>query len=363
MSYKTRVAGGPRIDKYAGRFWHNFNVYRVGQITTGNMKQMLTSTIGQSTSSPVVSDIQPFCIHNFKNELESSVVLIVRNASEHNQNITDISKASMMVGHTDPQIFHWFKQLGSIPPRSLISGKAEKLSGHTFDDVWWNTVVRHPVIHDQAKEMWENDEGVGQADREKMKARELERDQKRMARMTGCDWRAKHKERERSPSPEEDEETPLYVMNAEDFSLYRMHPETLYYADSGVAMHRVTTVFPEPRDPLARCAPRFIRMANLNRQKFIASVNFNYALKLSNAFAFDVTKKGMYLMGTPETEGSGKEEWNEYYLEFGKNMEITTEVDLDWWFRGLMRFGQSETNTTNSDIDEANPADYQFRGT
>eukprot|EP00759_Apiculatamorpha_spiralis_P033957 PhF_6_TR35061/c0_g1_i1/m.51092 len=365
MAYKSKIVGGPRPDVWAGRFWHNFWLYRVGQITSGNMNKMLQNPIsGSGGATPVVSDIQPFVIHTFKKEFESNVVIVVRKNSPHVQNFNDLGKASVMVGHTDPQIFHWFKQLGSIPPRGLMTGAVEQLKDVDFDDAWWNSVVKHPTLHAQAKEMWEKDEGIGAEEREAMKKREEQRDMLRMERMTGSDWRVKHQEREKSPSPEDDIEAPLYVMNAEDFALYRVKPETLYFADAAGGMNRVRSPFPTERDPLVRIVPRFIRLVNLSRQKTLTSLNMNYNLKLVNMFAFAADKKGLYIMGTQEGDPlkpAGKEVWNEYFIEYGKGMEITKETDLEWWLRNLQRLGSQDVATNSSEVQEADPADTNFR--
>jgi len=362
MSYKSKVLGGVKPDPWAKRLWHNFWLYRVGQFTTGNLKKMAEASTNSGGVQPVVSDIQPYVIHTFKEELEAGVVMVVRQNSHHVHNIEELKRGSVMVGHTDPQIFHWFKQLGSVPPRGLMSGDIRKLTGQQFDDVWWNSVVKHPIIHDQAKKMWEDDEGVGEAERAAMKKKEEQRDMQRMAKMTGTDWRAKHELRERSPTPEDDAEAPLYIMKAEDFALYRVVPDTLYYADATGAMNKVRSRFPTDRDPLVRVVPRFIRLANLNRPKTMASLNINYNMKFSNCFAYSADKHGMYFMATQEDVNSGgKEIWNEYFLEYGKGMEITTETDLEWWFRNMTRLGQAETGTMSNEMEEADPADVNFK--
>ena len=129
---KTRVKsnlGQP----YAKRFYNNIWTYRVAQLTTSNVRRMkeasismgFDSGVGGSRNSnngqdddgkggaelPVKSDLQPHALHKFSGEQDWSIVIAVPKSSDHVRNLLDCAKGSLMVGHTDPQLFHWFKEL------------------------------------------------------------------------------------------------------------------------------------------------------------------------------------------------------------------------------------------------------------
>lgn len=388
---KTRVKsnlGQP----YAQRFYNNLWTYRVAQLTTSNVRSMKKARIavgfdsgvggghsggassqdGNDGSSggaelPVKSDLQPHALHKFTGEEDWSTVIAVPKSSEHVRNLQDCAKGSLMIGHTDPQLFHWFKELGALPPRSLLSGSMELLRGDLQAEAWERTFSRHPVIHRIAQDMWESDESKTTEEAVHIAKREQEEDEKRMRRMSSSDWRAKFRDRERNPTPAEDEEAPVYVIKPETFSLFRIKPDVRLWMNIAGQTQRVwDPVVPDP-DPLCRCSHRFIRMLNLGRQKLVPSLNMNYSLKLTNAFIFEIDDHGMWAMGTQENladkNGVVREEWMELRLHFGKNQAITTEQEMEWWVRGLTKLGAPELSQTNSSVEDAglNPEDFEYR--
>jgi hypothetical protein len=355
----------PSKGEHVPRFFHNIWAYRVGQLTTGNLKTMRESSLGSATT-PVHSDLQPHALHTFRGDKAPSLCIAVPKSSLHDKNLPECPKVSFMVGHTDPQIFHWFKQLGTVPPRSIVSGKAEVLTGDLQSEVWEDTFVRHPTIHDMAEKMWEKDESKTEAERESIKRREKEEDEARMVRMSGSDWRKKHKERERNPTQAEEEEKPVYIMKPETFTVVRVKPEVCLYGDYGGNMQRVWEPEIPVIDPLARAQPRFLRVINLSRPKLVSSLNINYNLKLSNVFIYSVDRKGLWAMGTQELfDDAGQsrgEQWSEYRFEFGNDMECTTEAELEFWVKGLMRLGTPDAGGRHDGrLDDADPRDMQFR--
>ncbi|KAL7711074.1 hypothetical protein N2W54_002296 [Lotmaria passim] len=385
---KTRVKsnlGQP----YAKRFYNNIWTYRVAQLTTSNVRRMkeasismgFDSGVGGSRNSnngqdddgkggaelPVKSDLQPHALHKFSGEQDWSIVIAVPKSSDHVRNLLDCAKGSLMVGHTDPQLFHWFKELGVLPPRSLLSGPMEMLSGDLQAEVWESTFSRHPVIHRIAQDMWENDQSKSPEEAVHIAKREQEEDEKRMRRMSSSDWRAKFRDRERNPTRDEDEEAPIYVIKPETFSLFRMKPDVRLWMNVAGQTQRVWEPVVPDADPLCRCSHRFIRMLNLARQKLVPSLNMNFSLKLTNAFVFEIDERGMWAMGTQENvsgkNGVVKEEWMELRLDFGKNQVISTEQEMEWWVRGLTKLGAPEVSQTNSSVEDAglNPEDYDYR--
>lgn len=365
-AYKTKVKAstGENVVRYFNNFW----TYRVAQITTGNMKAMRDASIEDSKATPVHSDLQPHGIYKFRGEEQPSVCVAIPKSSPHGKNLTELSKISVMAGHTDPQIFHWFKLLGAVPPRSIMSGKAEVLDGDLKSELWEDMFVRHPAIHDLAQKMWETNESKTAEEVARIKKREAEEDEKRMRRMSGVDWRAKHKDRERNPTREEDEEKPIYVMKPDTFDVVRVRPDMQLWADYGGDMTRVWDSNFGEMDPLARHVPRFLRLVNTGRAKLLSSINMNYNMKLSNVFIFDIDKRGMRGMGTQEDfqvqQGEGQqkqEQWAEYRFEFGKDQVIETDMELEYWVKGLMRLGAPETGSADGSIDNADPADMAFR--
>lgn len=380
---KTKVKSNIGLP-FSKRFYNNIWTYRVGQLTTSNVRQLRDSAIAlgfdsshHSTSSnsgegggaelPVKSDLQPHALHKFPGEGDWSVVVAVPKSSDHVRNLAAAAKGSFMVGHTDPQLFHWFKELDGLPPRSLLSGRMEQLSGDLQADVWSRTFCRHPVIHRMAQEMWEQDASKTPEEAVYIAQREKEEDEKRMRRMSSSDWRAKFAERERNPTRSEEEEAPVYVMKPETFAVYRMRPEVRLWMNVAGQSQRVWEPIVPDADPLCRCSHRFIQMLNLARQKLVPSLNMNYSLKLTNAFVFDIDSKGIWAMGTQENfsgkNGAVKEEWLELRLEFGKQEEITTEQQLEWWVRGLTKLGAPEMSQSSSSVEDAglNPEDYDYR--
>ncbi|CAC9443482.1 hypothetical protein conserved [Leishmania donovani] len=388
---KTRVKsnlGQP----YAQRFYNNVWTYRVAQLTTSNVRSMKKARIavgfdsgvggghsggassqdgndgsGSGAELPVKSDLQPHALHKFTGEEDWSIVIAVPKSSEHVRNLQDCAKGSLMLGHTDPQLFHWFKELGALPPRSLLSGPMELLRGDLQVEAWERTFSRHPVIHRIAQDMWESDESKTAEEAVHIAKREQEEDEKRMRRMSSSDWRAKFRDRERNPTRAEDEEAPVYVIKPETFSLFRMKPDVRLWMNIAGQTQRVwDPVVPDP-DPLCRCSHRFIRMLNLGRQKLVPSLNMNYSLKLTNAFIFEINDRGMWAMGTQENlagkNGVVREEWMELRLDFGKNQVITTEQEMEWWVRGLTKLGAPELSQTNSSVEDAglNPEDFEYR--
>lgn len=395
---KTRVKsnlGQP----YAKRFYNNVWTYRVAQLTTSNVRSMKRSPIvmgfdsgvggkpssGSGSSSggggagdddngssggaelPVKSDLQPHALHKFAGEADWSIILAVPKSSEHVRNLQDCAKGSVMIGHTDPQLFHWFKELGALPPRSLLSGPMELLTGDLLAEAWTETFARHPTIHRIAQDMWEKDESRTAEEAVHIAKREQEEDEKRMRRMSSSDWRAKFRDRERNPTRAEDEEAPVYVIKPETFSLFRLRPDVRLWMNVAGQTQRVwEPVVPDP-DPLCRCSHRFIRMLNLARQKLVPSLNMNYSLQLTNAFIFEVDDHGMWAMGTQEnfsdTNGAVREQWMELRLDFGKNQVISTEQEMEWWVRGLTKLGAPEVSQTSSSVEDAgmSPEDFDYR--
>ena len=362
----------------SARFFHNFWTYRVAQLTTSNVRAMKDATVSMSLDNkgsgkgddqaPVRSDLQPHALHQFLGEEHPSLVVCIPKSSTHHSNLVECQKASLMVGHTDPQLFHWFKQLGTLPPRGIISGKAEVLSGDLLHEAWEKTFVKHQVLHAIAAEMWEKDQTKTTEEKERIASREREEDEKRMKRMSSSDWRAKFRDRERNPTEAEDEEKPIYVIKPDAFALVRLRPEVKMWTSYSNQITRVYDPFFPTIDPLARSSHRFIRMLNVAREKLVTSLNMNYNLKLRNVFIFDLDSHGMWAMGTLEDEDVGannvkREAWVELRLHFGKDQVIKTEHEMEWWIRGLTRLGAPEmaqTNSTSEDVQNS-PEDYDFR--
>lgn len=363
---KKVVKPNPQL---AGRFYNNFWTYRVCQLTTSNVAAMKASSIaGKDQPEPVASDIQIHGLHKFRGADDLSLCVVVDKNSSHAKNLSESRKVSVMTGHTDPQIFHWFKQLGTIPPRSILSGTAEVLSGDLLEEVWENTFVRHPVLHDKAQEQWEKNETKTAAEESGIQQRQREEDEKRMLRLSNSDWRSKPKDRERNPTAKEDIEQPIYVMKSDQYVTFRIKPDVRVWGDYAGALTRIwDEKFPE-MDPLARAAPRFIRMANTARGKLVASVNLNYNLKLTNLFVYSIDKKGLWTMATQEQSeplspgAPPRETWNEFRIEFGQDQDVETEAELEWWFKGMMRLGVPETPQYDQEV-ESKKTDSDFRHT
>ncbi|PWU87489.1 hypothetical protein TcG_06742 [Trypanosoma cruzi] len=369
---------------YNTRLFNTLWTYRSGQLTTSNVRRLKETGIpigydsnGNSNKydergdAPVKSDLQPHAMHKFTGDENWSLLIAVPKNSEHFHNILECSRGSLMVGHTEPQLFHWFKQLGTLPPRAILSGPLELLSGDMQHEAWEKTFSRHPVIHSIAQDMWTRKDSKTEEEVVTIERREREEDEKRMRRMSSSDWRAKFRDRERNPTAEEDEERPIYVIKPETFALLRLQPDVKLWMNVVSQTQRVwEPVIPDP-DPLCRCAPRFLRMLNLARQKLVPSLNMNFALKLTNAFIFEVDKEGLWAMGTQENlhgscspaDGAVREEWTELRLEFGKGQVIQTEQEMEWWVRGLTKLGAPEMSQSNSQVEDAgmNPEDYDYR--
>eukprot|EP00672_Neobodo_designis_P015291 CAMPEP_0174845150 /NCGR_PEP_ID=MMETSP1114-20130205/11552_1 /TAXON_ID=312471 /ORGANISM="Neobodo designis, Strain CCAP 1951/1" /LENGTH=357 /DNA_ID=CAMNT_0016079397 /DNA_START=30 /DNA_END=1100 /DNA_ORIENTATION=- len=342
----------PNKGEHVPRFFHNTWAYRVGQLTTGNMKSMREASLDTAGTTPVHSDLQPHLMHTFRGDKHPSLCIAVPKASVHDKNLPDCPKVSFMCGHTDPQIFHWFKQLGTIPPRSIISGRADVLTGDLIEDVWERGFVRHPTIHEMARKLWETDETKTEEEKQTIRRREKEADQERMVRLSGGDWRKKHSARERNPTQDEDDESPIYVMKPEAFTVLRVTPEVMLYGDYGSNMLRVWEKQFQPMDPLARIQARFCRVVNTSRSKLVASLNINYNLKLTNVFIYSIDRYALWGMGTQElfdeTGGSRGEQWSEYRFEYGNDMEVVTEAELEFWIKGLMRLGTPDAGGRNN---------------
>nr|CCC49387.1 conserved hypothetical protein [Trypanosoma vivax Y486] len=368
--------------------WPKRALWLVGQLTTSNTRRLRDTGISfdsggegrnketdddDTADTPVKSDLQPHALHKFSGDDKWSLLVAVPKNSEHFRNAADCPRGSLMLGHTDPQLFHWFKQLGTLPPRAIVSGRLELLTGDLMQEAWEQTFVRHPVIHSIAQDMWNRKESKTEEEVVSIERREREEDEKRMRRMSSSDWRAKFRERERNPTIDEDEERPVYVVKPETFALLRLRPEVQLWMDLSTRTRRVWEPVIAEADPLCRCAPRFIRMLNLARQKLVPSLNMNFSLKLTNAFVFDIDQKGLWAMGTQENLNSSDqsvvggaprcEEWTELRLEFGNDQVIRTEQEMEWWVRGLTKLGAPEMSQSNSSVEDAglNPEDFDYR--
>lgn len=353
----------------ATRFYNTIWSYRLCQLTTSNVKAMKDAPISMFDDStndkkktdnamnPVRSDLQPHALHTFVGDQHPSIVLAVPKSSDHYRNLIDCTKGSLMFGHTDPQLFHWFKQLGTLPPRCIVSGKMEVVTGDLRDDTWNRTFVRHPIIHNLAQEMWEKDQTKTEEEVAHINERVREEDEKRMRRMSSSDWRAKFKERESNPTPKDDEELPVYVIKPDAFALVRVTPEVRLWTNFCGQVTRVYDPIVPAMDPLSRASMRFIQMLNLSRPKLVSSLNINYNLKLTNAFVIQVDEKGLWAMGTQENlseqNNAVKEQWTELRLEFGKDQVVKSEQEMEWWIRGLSRLGASEMSQTNTATEDA----------
>lgn len=403
---KSRVKPStPEQDRLlASRYFNQFWTYRVLQLTTSNVAAMRDSGVGGNDQpQPVASDIQVHGVHKFaastlgkatKKSDEGKIIeetsdsgplrdeymvcVVVDKDSAHAKNLMESKKVSLMAGHTDPQIFHWFKQLGTIPPRSIMSGTAELLTGDLLEEVWEQTFVRHPVMHDKAQQQWEQNETKTPSEQLEISRREREDDERRMLRLSNADWRAKPKEKERNPTPAEDIEQPVYVIKPDRYLTFRVRPDVQVWGDYSGNLQRIyaqqqSEVLQKVQlstggermrsfadmDPLARAAPRMIKMANLSRGKLVASVNMNYNLKLTNLFVYGLDRHGLWVMGTQENAAAGaegapaRETWNEFRLEYGQGQTIDVEPELEFFFKGMMRIGVPETQTYDSSQETA----------
>ncbi|KEG06217.1 hypothetical protein DQ04_15211010 [Trypanosoma grayi] len=381
-SIKQKVQSN-RGAPYNARFFNSLWTYRCGQLTTSNVRRLKETGIpleyassssksgggvneDEQDATPVKSDLQPHALHKFMGDDNWSLLVAVPKNSDHFRNVVECSRGSLMVGHTDPQLFHWFKQLGTLPPRAILSGPLELLSGDMQQEAWERTFVRHPVIHSIAQDMWTRCESKTEEEKVTIERREREEDERRMRRMSSSDWRAKFRERERNPTAEEDEERPVYVVKPDTFALLRLRPEVMLWMNVASETQRVWEPVIADPDPLCRCAPRFLRMLNLARQKLVPSLNMNFSLKLTNAFVFEIDARGLWAMGTQENLDPGaaaREEWTELRLEFGKGQVIQTEQEMEWWVRGLTKLGAPEMSQSNSSVEDAgmNPEDYDYR--
>jgi len=323
---KTKVpsnVGSSHEQRFSNALW----TYRLGQLTSSNMTTLkksgatsftsLTdsagsgkgqasgeaaggSSAGGSNASPVKSDLQPHALHKFSGESDWSLLVAVPASSVHARNVLDCQKVSFMFGHTDPQLFQWFQQLGTLPPRGMLSGPAEVLSGDLLAEAWESTFSRHPIIHSIAQDMWEKKASKTQDEEVRIEQRIREEDEKRMRRMSSSDWRSKFQDRERNPSAKEDEERPIYVIKPEVFTVLRVKPEMKLWTGMAGDQHRMWEPNFSGADPLCRSSMRFMRMLNLARQKLVPSLNMNFSLKLTNAFIFEIDCNGLWAMGTQE---------------------------------------------------------------
>lgn len=374
---KTKVASNIGAN-HVSRFFNTLWTYRICQLTTSKVGRMKDAGITMTMSSshtegekadnaPVKSDLQPHGLYRFNGDSHHSLLVAISKDSDHYRHLLDCQRCSIMVGHTDPQLFHWFKQLGTLPPRGIVSGVAEVLSGDLEAEVWDKSFMTHPVIHRIAQDMWENETSQTTEEKVHIATREKEEDDKRMRRMSSSDWRSKFRERERNPSREEDEEKPIYVLKPNTFAVVRMRPEGTLWIDASGGVKRVWDPLFSDAPPLCRCSHRFIKMLNLAREKLVPSLNMNYNLKLTNCFVFDIDERGIWAMGTQENfsekNGVVREQWMELRLDFGKDQTIKTEQELEWWVRGLTKLGAPEVTQSNSSIEDAglNPEDYDYR--
>lgn len=373
---KSKVASNLGAE-YASRFFNAVWTYRLCQLTTSKVGRMKEAGIAadfggggekdKEANAPVKSDLQPHGLYRFNGEDHHSLLVAVPKDSEHCRNVLDCQRCSVMIGHTDPQIFHWFKELGTLPPRAIVSGPVEVLSGDLQAEAWEKSFISHPVIHRVAQDMWESQASKTEEEKVHIAEREKEEDEKRMRRMSSSDWRSKFRDRERNPTKEEEEERPIYVVKPNTFMLLRIRPEaSIWMSPTGDVKRVWEPPFPEA-PPLCRCSHRFINMLNLARQKLVPSLNMNYNLKLTNAFIFDIDEDGLWAMGTQENfsdkNGVLREQWSELRLDFGKDQKIKTEQEMEWWVRGLTKLGAPEVSQSNSSIEDAglNPEDYDYR--
>eukprot|EP00796_Vickermania_ingenoplastis_P008472 gene8472-5948_t len=367
---KTRVASNVGAE-FSRRLQNTVWTYRLCQLTTSKVGQMKESAIAtderSSSTAPVKSDLQPHALHRFRGDDFYSLVIAVPKDSEHYANLLACTRCSIMVGHTDPQLFHWFKELGTLPPRATLSGSLELLRGDLQAEVWDGTFTTHPVIHRIAQDLWESNTSKTKEESATISAREREEDERRMRRMSSSDWRRKFAERERNPTREEDEERPIYVVKPDTFAVLRLRQEAALWTGATGDVQRVWDPCFAEAPPLCRCSHRFIKMLNLARQKLVPSLNMNYNLKLTNSFIFDIDEGGLWAMGTLENfsdkTGAVREQWSELRLEFGKDQEIRTEQEMEWWVRGLTKLGAPEVSQSNSSVEDAglNPEDYDYR--
>lgn len=354
-TYKSRVAtniGAEYVDRFFNLLW----AYRLGQVTTGNLKAMKDATVGNNKGHPVLSDLQPHGLHKFSHETHPSIILAIPADSIHVQNVVECTRASLMVGHTDPQLFHWFKQLGVTPPRSIFSGKAELLSGDLKAEAWETTFVRHPHIHEIARIRWEKDETKTEDEKVQINKRILQEEEKTMRGMQSGDWRRKFKERERNPNREEDEEAPVFIMKPDTFALIRLRPETQIWATYSGEMKHVFEQNVPPIQVVGRSFGRFLRTMNVSRSRLVACLNMSYNMKLSNAFVHSVDDRGFYAMATEEYDpevGGPREKWAEYRFGFGMDDKPAKDMaEIEWWMRGFFQSGTAENNQNTQALED-----------
>ena len=325
LSYKSKIPFR-NVDPNWRRLVNHFWVSRKSQVTTSNLPAMRSNPIsGRGTIAPVHSDLQPHLLHRFNGDKNYSLLLCMKKESQHVANLAESSKMSVMTGHTDPQIFHWFKQLGITPPRSTISGFAELITPHDSKYMWddvWRDVCRHPVVQKMAEEAWHSGSSKSPEEQAAMASRISRAERARMERMASPDWRAKHTERESDLPAEDDVEEPLFVIKDTSFQVVRLKQDVTIFTDHLNIAHRIREddVFALDPPPLCRTVPRFINRLNFDRPKLMTTLNMTYQRKLNNVFIYDADEDGLWAMGTEldgKSGGVGKENWAEYRFAYG----------------------------------------------
>eukprot|EP01062_Namystynia_karyoxenos_P060106 TRINITY_DN51598_c0_g1_i1.p2 TRINITY_DN51598_c0_g1~~TRINITY_DN51598_c0_g1_i1.p2 ORF type:complete len:378 (+),score=134.23 TRINITY_DN51598_c0_g1_i1:81-1214(+) len=352
-AWKTTVTpdaardGGYLGSPVARRMWGIIGGNYTGQLTSYNtgeahednpmvhtelvpyvLTSMAYETVGQEGAVSVVSPAGAGAESEGAPRAEWTLVAAVPRKSAHNKNLSSGSLCSLTFGSANPQIFRFFDQIKVRPYRSVMSGRAQQLTpGAAQNAVWSAHFRRHKMLWAHAK----------------AKRREAEQAVGRI--------KVERSGRLLSKTDEEEDDDDLDVagrISPADWTLYRIQPETAFLARPDGGMDRVPVIDIPPPDPLADVVQPWVTRLNFRRELLIKGASKVYSIQWLNCFAFHLDKQGLYLMGQAQPPADRQDDdptilWEEYFLEWGPNMEFDQPRQLQgWWEEFLQQVPQHE---------------------
>ena len=301
MEYKFKpLPGSLSTGFWLSRFWHTLRTHSVAQVTTGLTSDPTLSNQDtnkndlKSVTANVISDLHCFSFLSREISTPEHLFLCLPRESLHCNNIATTHSCGLMVGHTDPQLFHWFRQIGTYPPRSLLTVKAVKVTHVPFSA---------PGRASQEANLFSAIRGVY-----------------RLQCAPTCI--------DQGNTNTEDWSDAIHSMGLCVYELYALNAS---FIDAAAKVHEIPNTHPLPMDPLALYSSELLRVLFKCRSCIINYMNSERSQHNLDGFVFALDSGGLYLMTK-----TAATTWEEVYFPF--KHKLTSRSAFMGWLEKVKDF-------------------------
>eukprot|EP01063_Lacrimia_lanifica_P025233 TRINITY_DN33005_c0_g1_i1.p1 TRINITY_DN33005_c0_g1~~TRINITY_DN33005_c0_g1_i1.p1 ORF type:complete len:328 (+),score=92.28 TRINITY_DN33005_c0_g1_i1:99-1082(+) len=296
------------------RFW--------GLVGANHSCQLTSYNTGDTfEEAPVVESVLVGCGVD-EDASGRDLVFALKKDSATEINVKTGSMCSLMYGAANPQVHHFFKQLGVRCWTATVTGRGVAVPGDEGGgELWTRQFAKHQFLLGAA----------AQRNRAAMKK-----------------WDDPLVQRAPGTTDEEEDGDDDVVNNAGDYSLWRLKPENGYLGVPSGSLDKVSVMTVPQLDPLGGVVQRWVTRFNFRRDILIEGIRTAYSVPLKNAFCFHIDAAGLYVMGTTEADPA----WQEYFLEWGPSMKFDETRQVKSWWAEFVRQTQLAVDDVESDKPE-----------